>query len=187
MTTTAAADDTAPTISFDEAPTKQLIMLGRDRPLDWPSAAMVGLFGEPLDLASMAMIEPYNNSGAITAGNILILVDNGASEHYVDGHITPGLRGRLSDYKALAVPRKITTAGNHKLPGDATGVIGGTVIDTHGQRQSVGLSIVVVSGLGKKLFSIPEATSEGVVTVFCLLYTSPSPRDKRQSRMPSSA
>ena len=73
MTTTAAADDTAPTISFDEASTKQLIMLGRDRPLDWPSAAMVGLFGEPLDLASMAMIEPYNNSGAITAGNILIL------------------------------------------------------------------------------------------------------------------
>ena len=26
-----------------------------------------------------------------------------------------------------------------------------------------------------------------VVTIFCLLYTSPSPRDKRQSRMPSSA
>ena len=168
MATTAAADDTVPTISFDKAPTKQLIMLGRDRPLDWPSAATVGLFGEPLDLASMAMIELYNNSGAITAGNILILVDNGASEHYVDGHITPGLRGRLSDYKALAVPRKITTAGNHKLPGDATGVISGTVIDTHGQRQSVGLSIVAVSGLGKKLFSIPEATSEGVVTVFAL-------------------
>ena len=27
----------------------------------------------------------------------------------------------------------------------------------------------------------------GVVSVPCLLYTSPSPRDKRQSRMPSSA
>ena len=38
-----------------------------------------------------------------------------------------------------------------------------------------------------------EATSEaesffsGSNTVTCLLYTSPSPRDKRQSRMPSSA
>ena len=74
----------------------------------------------------------------------------------------------MSNDKTLAVPRKITTAGNHKLPGDATGGISGTVIDTHGQRQSVGLSIVVVSGLGKKLFSIPEATSEGVVTVFAL-------------------
>ena len=139
MATTAAADDTVPTISFDKAPTKQLIMLGRDRPLDWPSAARVGLFGEPLDFsASMAMIEPYNNSGAITAGNILILVDSGSYEHYVDGHITLGLRGRLSDYKTLAVPRKITTSGNHKIPGDATGVISGNVIDTHGQRQSTG-------------------------------------------------
>ena len=27
----------------------------------------------------------------------------------------------------------------------------------------------------------------GPVLYFCLLYTSPSPRDKRQSRMPSSA
>ena len=27
----------------------------------------------------------------------------------------------------------------------------------------------------------------GIVTNTCLLYTSPSPRDKRQSRMPSSA
>ena len=30
-------------------------------------------------------------------------------------------------------------------------------------------------------------TAEAVRTVPCLLYTSPSPRDKRQSRMPSSA
>ena len=32
----------------------------------------------------------------------------------------------------------------------------------------------------------PTDTQEGVVE-HCLLYTSPSPRDKRQSRMPSSA
>ena len=31
------------------------------------------------------------------------------------------------------------------------------------------------------------ATGEGKKVQFCLLYTSPSPRDKRQSRMPSSA
>ena len=28
---------------------------------------------------------------------------------------------------------------------------------------------------------------QGVLDIICLLYTSPSPRDKRQSRMPSSA
>ena len=32
-----------------------------------------------------------------------------------------------------------------------------------------------------------EAMAERQVTIACLLYTSPSPRDKRQSRMPSSA
>ena len=35
----------------------------------------------------------------------------------------------------------------------------------------------------QKSFGAPAITKDGV----CLLYTSPSPRDKRQSRMPSSA
>ena len=97
----------------------------------------------------MDVTEPYNNDGAATAGNILVLVDSGASERYFDDYITPGLRVRLSNSKTLAVPRKITTAGNHERKGDVTGVISGTVIDVDGQRWSVGLVIVVVSGLGK--------------------------------------
>ena len=32
-----------------------------------------------------------------------------------------------------------------------------------------------------------ETFVDGVMDKHCLLYTSPSPRDKRQSRMPSSA
>ena len=36
--------------------------------------------------------------------------------------------------------------------------------------------------------AVPECTGEELTQrLFCLLYTSPSPRDKRQSRMPSSA
>ena len=36
--------------------------------------------------------------------------------------------------------------------------------------------------------SITELKQKNVATIYiCLLYTSPSPRDKRQSRMPSSA
>ena len=34
---------------------------------------------------------------------------------------------------------------------------------------------------------VSAKTGEGVLNIICLLYTSPSPRDKRQSRMPSSA
>ena len=38
-----------------------------------------------------------------------------------------------------------------------------------------------------KVPSTPEDCSIGVLNGICLLYTSPSPRDQRGSRMPSSA
>ena len=45
-----------------------------------------------------------------------------------------------------------------------------------------------VSSLNFELFWTCEGlTSIGALLICCLLYTSPSPRDKRQSRMPSSA
>ena len=116
----------------------------------------------------MAVTEPCNNGRAATAGNILVLVDSGASEQCFDDYITPGLRGRQSNCKTLAVPRKTTTAGNHELKGDAIGGISGTVIDEHGKSQSVELAIMVVSGLRKKQLSVPAATSEGITTVFAL-------------------
>ena len=44
-------------------------------------------------------------------------------------------------------------------------------------------------GFGKRMEDdqVPEWSTEYVPYKACLLYTSPSPRDKRQSRMPSSA
>ena len=45
-----------------------------------------------------------------------------------------------------------------------------------------GADIVTIEGLGT-----PEAMHAIQEAWVCLLYTSPSPRDKRQSRMPSSA
>ena len=50
--------------------------------------------------------------------------------------------------------------------------------------------ITIVSiGLIEALILSPEDYKQGnsVRIMYCLLYTSPSPRDKRQSRMPSSA
>ena len=44
-----------------------------------------------------------------------------------------------------------------------------------------------LSGVSAKYLSFYISEDEVVVYRFCLLYTSPSPRDKRQSRMPSSA
>ena len=51
-----------------------------------------------------------------------------------------------------------------------------------------------VGDIMARIFDVPLAVlsvesyrGEGVKNKSCLLYTSPSPRDKRQSRMPSSA
>ena len=48
-------------------------------PAGWAFSSNNGSkFGKSLDVSpSMAVIEPYNNGGAVTAGNILILVERG--------------------------------------------------------------------------------------------------------------
>ena len=101
---------------------------------------------------------------AISSNFFAIFVDSGASEHYFDG--TPGVTGRLSDYEALKEPRKITTAGTHQLEGDDTGVITGTITDKTGMKQPVKIPIVVVPGLGRNLFSVPQAALQGAITTF---------------------
>ena len=50
-------------------------------------------------------------------------------------------------------------------------------------RQSAGFRDIVNQGF----FPIYREKSQAGLSILCLLYTSPSPRDKRQSRMPSSA
>ena len=71
------------------------------------------------------------------------------------------------------------------LSGDATG---GTAGGTGGDAQGLGVSSMPVgssslsdSGLNPNVFD--ATTYSGT----CLLYTSPSPRDRQKSRMPSSA
>ena len=56
-------------------------------------------------------------------------------------------------------------------------------------REQADLAAARTAAVGQRLQRVLEAlAAERVGTQhFCLLYTSPSPRDKRQSRMPSSA
>ena len=49
------------------------------------------------------------------------------------------------------------------------------------------LDVAYVPDLSCDLFSLMAKHRRGAGCRTCLLYTSPSPRDKRQSRMPSSA
>ena len=71
----------------------------------------------------------------------------------------------------------------------------GQRFNSHRVQQAAGVTIIL--GLGGYLLVVTQGAaillsdltglSYGQSIVFCLLYTSPSPRDKRQSRMPSSA
>ena len=68
------------------------------------------------------------------------------------------------------------------------------ILESAGQAKiNVIKAVRAITSLGLKeakelVDSAPKAVKEGVTKAeACLLYTSPSPRDKRQSRMPSSA
>ena len=72
--------------------------------------------------------------------------------------------------------------------GDALSIGGNHLM--HAIRRNVNLNIVLfnnrIYGLTKGQYS-PTSEIGKITKSTCLLYTSPSPRDKRQSRMPSSA
>ena len=58
-------------------------------------------------------------------------------------------------------------------------------------KEAESLGVEIFAGFTASEIIIENDQLKGIVTgemgVSCLLYTSPSPRDKRQSRMPSSA
>ena len=66
-----------------------------------------------------------------------------------------------------------------------------TTLITHQQQLAGSLSLVKIDHKNKKAeigyWLREDLQGQGIITKSCLLYTSPSPRDKRQSRMPSSA
>ena len=72
-------------------------------------------------------------------------------------------------------------------PGDAPDITTGDVVYITSSQVTIKASVDSASGLtsGSVKLDLPEDYFGNIPT--CLLYTSPSPRDKRQSRMPSSA
>ena len=84
----------------------------------------------------------------------------------------------------LATP--VSGCFDYLVPPHLSVVIGSVVVAPFGNRRLPG--IVLGSGTGdvavEKLRYLEEVAA---VATFCLLYTSPSPRDYAASRMPSSA
>ena len=115
--------------------------------------------------------------GHVTAGS-LYLVECGAVDHAVldngEGGRTPGFYG---DDVAVVEAAHVELAGGGTRFGFA---VGGTVDVERAHTADTFAAVVVENNRFFTLFN--QRLVED-----CLLYTSPSPRDKRQSRMPSSA
>ena len=103
-----------------------------------------------------------------TDGNsITILVNSGASEHYLDIGLHPGLRERMLDDEILKQPHQIITAGEHVIEGSiAKGTVIGPFDGQHGEKHQVAFLAIVVPGLGRHLFSPLVASRMGVVNIF---------------------
>ena len=78
----------------------------------------------------------------------------------------PRLRYRLDNYEELAIRRYITTAGGHRLEGAGQGLLRGHIIDAQGVQRLIQISVLVVPGLGRNLFSVKQASHNGVVSIF---------------------
>ena len=97
---------------------------------------------------------------------VSVMVDSGASGHYYDDALIPRLRYRLDDYQELAIRRGITTVGGHRLEEAAQGLLQGHIIDAQGVQRLIQISVLIVPGLGRNLFSVKQASRNGVVSIF---------------------
>ena len=82
-----------------------------------------------LALAVVPAAEKWNRGSNSV---VSVMVDSGASGHYFDDALIPGLRYRLDNYQELAIRRWITTAGGHQLEGAGQGLLLGHIIDAQG-------------------------------------------------------
>ena len=126
--------------------------------------------GEPIIGASV--LEKGTTNGTITDldGRFTLSIGKGTEliVSYV-GYITKTVKiGNQSTIKIVLI--------------EDTKTLDEVVVIGYGTQKKSDVSGSVTSVSGDKLSKIPTANAE-----ICLLYTSPSPRDKRQSRMPSSA
>ena len=87
--------------------------------------------------------------------------DSGASRHFIDNQLLPGIELKMNHYVQLDPPVAINVTGNHRLYGVGQGVLVVRVLDRIGSKHSVQLPITMVPGLGKHLFSGGSAATSG--------------------------
>ena len=115
-------------------------------------------------------------------GNVYEILLEG-SEVQIENYLLPAVRGERTFSIAFTEPE----AGS-----DAAAITSQAIRSNNGWVLN-GTKHFISDGYYSDFFVVtavtdPNAATKGISTfIVCLLYTSPSPRDKRQSRMPSSA
>ena len=94
-----------------------------------------------------------------------MLVNSDGTDHLLDDE--PNLRAKGPD-KGLRVDRLtdvIVTAGKNELRGISTGILYDTIVDQTGKKLRVRFPRLIVSGLGRHVFSSPLEMKRGVTAV----------------------
>ena len=124
--------------------------------------------GGPLyGTALMSSPAPVAYNNASDCSNFVhVLIDSGASDHYFDDFLIPGLNRRLLDYTCLTTPRKILAAGGALLGDTGEGILQGIITDNYGNGHLVRIQILVVPTIERNLFSMKTAIRNGIVSLF---------------------
>ena len=87
------------------------------------------------------------------------------------------------------MPYKVGAKGSYGCDGYPAVKEGGEVMGCHSTQAEAAAQIYAINrsegNIGKAMPNLKEG--DFAMTAHCLLYTSPSPRDRQKSRMPSSA
>ena len=124
--------------------------------------------------SSNVNIELTQNGGAVISG---IVTASAGIEGNLTGDVTGNVTGNATTAtNALGITTTQINVGDTFLKPQSVGV---------GQTTTTGRNAGVSTAIGTVIYN--ETDEEVQVYKGCLLYTSPSPRDMRRSRMPSSA
>ena len=130
----------------------------------------VGTNGEREPLYGTALMAPgpvaFKHKPSAGDDSVNVLVNSGASGHYFDDLIIPSLKYCLLNYVLLTTPRKIFTAGGALLDGTAEGILQRLVTDNHGEHHLAWITILIVPGIERNIFSVKSATKKGIVSIF---------------------
>ena len=98
--------------------------------------------------------------------SINMLVDSGATSHYLDDQLIPGLKDKMDSYKCLDQVKQIRTAGSATIYGTAEGILPVTFKSSTGKVIHGQLEATIAPGIGRHLFSVGQANKKaGIKTV----------------------